>query len=394
MIRKMDLNLYYLWIVIIAILITLVAIIWVANLGARSITTSNRQTETLPVGTWSKSQPTPGTNIRNQCRVYTFPAEDNGNGFFVPGTPTNDKTIIDTLQPQTFQSCLNEDQIFLKLRQRTCQGPQSCIGTDGNTYLPGQIETYYEECSGASCNGVLGLVALNVTEIDDAVCLTLPNIEGGLVSVQKCDVTNPRQVMFIERFNPNKTLNRGAGIYSRITDRQTGKCLVLNSSDQLTLGECQPNEGIVWIMAPPIWDCSPNHALYDPTNTTLAPVNRNDYLDNSTKPCYFKPLPPPGTPIYDDVQISSPQQLIYTPVLVEPKAINAYELRKLIDTVGLKTLAPTVNQTVIGRPVVKPGENVPVVTAQIFQYNLFETLTLAQPCEYPFFTVANVPLCP
>lgn len=390
----MNNSLYYSWVFIIGILITIVAIIWVSGLGTRSITTTTRRTESLPSGNWSKSQPTPGNNIRNQCRVYTFPAEDNGNGFFVPGAPVNDKNIIDNLQPLAFGSCLNEDQIFLKLRQRTCQGPQNCIGSDGNSYLPGQIETYYEECQANTCNGVLGLVALNVTEIDDAVCLTMPNVEGGLVTVQPCDVTNSRQVLFIERFNPDKTLNRGAGLYSRITDRQTGKCLILNGSNQLTLGDCQPNDGIVWVMAPPVWDCSPNHALYDPTNTTLAPVNRSDYKDNSTKPCYFKPLPPPGTPIYDDVQISSPQQLIYTPNLIVPKAVNAYELRILIDDPNLRTLVPTVDQTVIGRPVVKPGQNVPAVTAQIFQYNLFDILTSTQPCEYPFFSVSNVPLCP
>lgn len=390
----MDLSLYYLWIFVIGILITIVIIIWLGGLGTRSISTTNRRTESLPVGSWSQPQPTPGNNIRNQCRVYTFPAEDNGNGFFVPGAPVNDKDIIDNLQPLAFNSCLNEDQIFLKLRQRTCQGPQSCIGSDGDTYLPGQIETYYEECQANTCTSVLGLIALNVIEIDDALCLTMPNTEGSLVTVQPCDVTNSRQVLSIERFNPNKTINRGAGLYSRIKDRQTGKCLTLNASNQLTIGECEPNEGITWVLAPPIWDCSPNHALYDPNNSTVAPVNRGDYKDNSNKPCFIKPPIAPGEPLYDDVEVSSPQQLIYTPNIIVPKAINAFELRTLIEDPNLKTLVPTVNQTVVGRPVVRPGQDVPAVTAQIFQYNLFEILTSTQPCEYPFFSVADVPLCP
>lgn len=382
----------YTIVLIIILILAGIILVWAGQLGTRSVTIppASVTKEKLAVGSWSAPVAVQGSN-RNSCMVYTFPPESAGDQVLIPGSPVNDPSIINLLAPEQYQGCLDDDQILLRLRERICQGTTQCRGDDGAVYLPGQKEQYYEECKAQKCNRYLGLIALNAdsSDVSNALCLTTPHVVGQPVSLLPCDLTNPNQVLQIERYNSKKVKTRGN--YMRVKDRVTGKCLT-KSGGKVVLGECTTNgDGIEWALIPPIGACPTGYTLYNPKGTG-APMNTPEYKDNKFFPCYNASASADDK--YKSFDKFSPQQLAHTTKLFQ-EPTNAYEMGLILGLTELTPMTPlvdgTIDVTTVGPiPAAVPADLMSSVTAQIYDYYLFDKLSTNRACKYPFYSVPGI----
>lgn len=372
---------------LVLLIIAVILIIYGANLGAQGVTSIPDFTLDTP-GVWSPPVASPG-DVRGGCRVYSFPPDQSE-----PPVVVNDITVVDQIPPQGLIGCVDDDQLYLKRQQHTCQA-KNCRGTDGRLYTPGQIEYFYQSCSAPKCTSTLGFVGLNVNAANpaNALCLTKPADLLDTVKVVPCDITNNNQLFRLERFKFDGTPN-SLGIYLKIVDRQSGLC-VMPSFDKtkLILNDCVESNGVVWALLPSIGYCqnelnstapfSSRYFIYDPNNKSAPPVTLPSYPLNRNQPCYN-----PTTDAYGGFEfLTAPQIMYVTSKQEEPSSL--YDLRQLSVSVDPDrlTIQAGADGTAILSHYVGGDATTLAVNTQLIDYYLYDTIINANACQYPFYTV-------
>lgn len=297
------------------------------------------------------------TNTSGQCNLYTYKSSPIVPGISQP-TPNNlvVSQIVPNVPPLNSNNCLDQDQLYLEPASRTCIGPgNTCIGFDGTVYQIGQTEFFNQYCDISFCTAsyigsiVMGFQYdnsdLNGGFLKNTVgCLTYNGTPGSNLENQPCDSDNFNQMFRISRFDAPLTTTGTpvpslSGPYAQFMERTTGLCVVpatASESSPLTLGQCNPNNGIVWILVPPISapgsdTVAPQQIVY--TNnivpipkpnvvvqTLLATNAQSIYGFNQLGP---GPHPVPGLPSLQpytpDIKITSPDIVPYSTQILDKR---------------------------------------------------------------------------
>lgn len=204
--------------------------------------------------------PTPDAGGRGKCERYDFPGTMEVTFQEIkafPGTPTLNTAVLDGKTPSPEPQCVDIDQIVAAKVSRKCvvvhsiPGDQHCITSDGTVIPIGDTVSEYVTCSKRQCDGTLSLLGMSYypqitsnTPFDTTRCLTAA---GQQYSAALCDISNNDQLYRVTRFTPKGSPN-DSGMYATITDRTTGKCIVVNESFAVVSGSC----GISWMLMSPV----------------------------------------------------------------------------------------------------------------------------------------------
>lgn len=213
-------------------------------------------------GNWQKPVPVPNSD-RSSCNVYTFPTDS---------VPTTEQSVVDSLTPvpTDVEGCTDSDQLALSFVQRTCgradNQASGCVGNNGKTYKRGEIEKFYTRCNIPQCkDSNYAAVAMDFAPEPEfgtrpTVCLqaaaSVKNIPN--LTTETCAISNADQFFRITRTNSKDLTPSDSGVYAKILDRESGKCVIkdpVSKTDlgsNVVLGDCTPNSGYVWFLAPPV----------------------------------------------------------------------------------------------------------------------------------------------
>ncbi len=194
---------------------------------------------------------------RNFCGVYTFVGTDPDE----PAVPTFDPTVLNAITPvsATTEGCIDDDQIAAKQQIRTCEGDGDtgdvCVTDQGVIFQKGKTDIFYQGCDIQRCKDQFGILAFRFEpELDGTVCMSFDSVESEAVG-RKCDINDSKQKFRFQRALPVSLKEDNSGPYLRIFERISGKCVVpkaVGPGSPLVLGQCSPNSGYVWLLAPPV----------------------------------------------------------------------------------------------------------------------------------------------
>ncbi len=194
---------------------------------------------------------------RNFCGIYTF----KGTNPDEPAVPTFDPVILNAITPisTTTEGCIDDDQIAAKQQIRTCEGDgdtgEICITDQGVVFQKGEKDIFYEGCDLKRCKDQFGILAFRFEpKLDGTVCMSFDTTEAEAFG-RKCDINDSKQKFRFQRALPITLKEDNSGPYLRIFERISGKCVIpkaIGSGSPLLLGECSPNSGYVWLLAPPV----------------------------------------------------------------------------------------------------------------------------------------------
>jgi len=289
---------------IIFILITLGFLIFLAALGvftppptsssvAASAEITSLLAEVSEVTDWGSPEDVPN-GTRNLCGIYTLPAKDPNT----PTPPTFNSTVLNALTPETSGNidCLGANQMLAVQQQRVCMGTSTnpkCVDTEGNTYTQGGVWIFYATCDGpAACpnSTISASLAFNFNPMDlsAARCITTDRTKN---YIAPCDLTQPGQLLRIERVDAKTLAPDSTGPFARVIDPLTGNCLVPVGAHPaagaaITFGPCTPNQGYLWFLAPPANLGnplpSPQQLMYVTSTDTVPPsANFGAYIESN-----------------------------------------------------------------------------------------------------------------
>ena len=253
-----------------------------------------------PIARWGDIVPVVGEG----CKGYKYPVTLNSGGTLKVGTPTLNKLILDNPGDYNITvtdafSCLDSDLLNAIKVEHTCgvvdnyscDDKGKCVATIRTTGTPpangagcralngsivpfGQKETFYTTCKSDTqygfntkniyCPGQIGGISIgfHATSPMDFPCL-VKNIDGtiGTTNATGCDLSDPDQQFQLIQTTPGSVPSPSTvqgqqgntGIISAFIDRDTGKCIIPSADkSSLVLGDCNPFNGYVWALIPPI----------------------------------------------------------------------------------------------------------------------------------------------
>jgi len=235
---------------------------------------------------WSTGD-TSDNNDRNVCLLYTFPGRMDGIKA-IQGWPSLNTGFLNSLTPTQLSSCIDPDQLNAQQMVRTCMNPNlGCIGFDGQNYLQGQEELYYDACGtkqSSPCSDSLALVGLQYNSDDLSTLRCVQTSNANLQSqAVTCDISDNNQLLRIIRANPIDLSNNPSGPFARIFNRISGLCLTPLSATPFSgakvgLTNCTINKGYVWWVFPPFSSDNgvlPQQLVYT-TNINTPPSSKKE----------------------------------------------------------------------------------------------------------------------
>lgn len=307
------------WILLIIIVFIIILIAFGIAFYLRN---ENAPTPSMPqfqsYSSWSQPGPSNDPD-KNVCILYQFPSGTvngpTGPPLFIPGTPTYNSNILDSLTGTTIlPQCIDEDQIIARQLIHTCTNPTGantqinsiCRKLNGDLVSEGATELFYSNngCSSIQqCGSTLATISTNFQAPGNLFsCLS---VENGLVQIRNCDMSSVEQQFRISRKNPvknktkeNQQTSNNVGILGKFEHRETGFCLNgnLNNSESIIFntsyaGLCpsQPNV-VVNGFEISLSNCNTGPTGYEGFNWFLMPsmtYKNNNQLINSPQQIVF-----------------------------------------------------------------------------------------------------------
>lgn len=209
---------------------------------------------------------------RGNCQLYTFPAAVdtsnpcvNGTCPMIPGMPSNNKSIVDNLQPQAMSGCYDPDQLAsfqgtrVCIQQEASAFPSGCVNYQGVKVTPGTRDIVYSHsgytkdkttivCNARPCTGRLSVFAVNyLTNNNNAAangirCLVAQ--PDNSVTLTNCSIADQQQLVRVELSSVSSSPSN-SGQYASLYFRSAQGYLNVSSDGRPVIGN---NSGKIWLL--------------------------------------------------------------------------------------------------------------------------------------------------